>query len=290
MPKIYGKDQNGVWTPAGGGSATDETLMKSGVPADAAVVGRKLAEQSEAIADQQTEIDGKLKKNFGSANVGKILVVGTDGNLVLTDMPEGGVSGDVVGTLDESNNILLEGNLPDGTYKLRYKLPDGTYTDAVDLVVSTIVAPTYTNVLDTAINPVDSSVLDGVGYRRNVRLSTTSPSTEPFKSENGYTCTGFLPVEQGVQRDWYIYGLDFTGASRCMIGVYNSKSNSYTNLSTTVLKDGTTSDLVASCTKLGDGYFKITTKAFSSKAYFMALCGVTVSGVAPIVTKGEPIL
>jgi hypothetical protein len=49
MPKIYGKDQNGVWTPAGGGSATDETPTKSGAPADAAVVGRKFAEQSKAI-------------------------------------------------------------------------------------------------------------------------------------------------------------------------------------------------------------------------------------------------
>ena len=46
-----------MWTPTGGGSATDETLMKSGVPADAAIVGKKLTEQSEAIADKRTSME-----------------------------------------------------------------------------------------------------------------------------------------------------------------------------------------------------------------------------------------
>lgn len=76
-----------------------------------------------------------VAKNQGAANVGKILVVGTDGNLTLTDMPEGGASGDVIGVLDESNNILLSGNLADGTYTLKYENEDGTYTDVCTLEV-----------------------------------------------------------------------------------------------------------------------------------------------------------
>lgn len=79
-----------------------------------------------------------LAKNQGTANVGKILVVGTDGNLTLADMPEGGASGDVTGVLDEANNILLSGNLADGTYTLKWLNTDGTYSDAGSLVVNTI--------------------------------------------------------------------------------------------------------------------------------------------------------
>lgn len=79
-----------------------------------------------------------VAKNQGAANVGKILVVGTDGNLTLADMPEGGPSGDVIGTLDDSNNILLSGNLADGTYTLKYENEDGTYTDVGTLTVGAV--------------------------------------------------------------------------------------------------------------------------------------------------------
>lgn len=88
----------------------------------------KVPQLSEAIADL-------LPKNQGEENVGKILVVGTDGNLTLIDMPEGGASGDVIGVLDESNNILLTGNLADGTYTLKYENADGTYTEIGTLEV-----------------------------------------------------------------------------------------------------------------------------------------------------------
>lgn len=94
----------------------------------------------------KTEIAENVKgvcipKNQGVANVGKILVVGTDGNLTLADMPEGGASGDVIGTLDESNNILLSGNLADGTYTLKYENANGTYTEIGTLEVGEIEEP-----------------------------------------------------------------------------------------------------------------------------------------------------
>ena len=59
------------------------------------------------IDELSDKINTCVPKNQGAENVGKILAVGTDGNLVLVDMPEGGASGDVVGVLDDSNNILL---------------------------------------------------------------------------------------------------------------------------------------------------------------------------------------
>jgi hypothetical protein len=113
-------------------------------------------------ADKQTivtqaatlvDVSGKLDKNQGASNVGKILVVGTDGNLVLADMPEGSASGDVVGVLDDANNILLTGALADGTYTLKYEFADGTVNEVGSIQVGAIPdpeepdTPTYTNIL-----------------------------------------------------------------------------------------------------------------------------------------------
>lgn len=72
---------------------------------------------AEAVRDA---IDGKLAKNQGASNAGKILVVGTDGNLVLTDMPEGGAGGDIAAVLPPSSNLLPPESLPK-----RINLTDG---------------------------------------------------------------------------------------------------------------------------------------------------------------------
>jgi len=50
----------------------------------------------------------------------------------------------VTGVVDGANNILLSGNLADGTYTLRYVYEDGTYSDPVILEVGTIVTYTIT--------------------------------------------------------------------------------------------------------------------------------------------------
>ena len=59
----------------------------------------------------------------------------------MTDIPEGGASGDVVGVLDDSNNILLSGALADGIYTLKYENTDGTYTEIGMLEVGAIPEP-----------------------------------------------------------------------------------------------------------------------------------------------------
>lgn len=113
---------------------------------------------NEEINELATQLDGKLAKNHGAANVGKILVVGSDGNLTLIDMPEGGASGDVTGVLDDSNNILLTGNLADGTYTLKYENADGTYTEIGSLVVGAVEpeVPAYTNLFDPSTASINT--------------------------------------------------------------------------------------------------------------------------------------
>lgn len=98
-------------------------------------------------AASKEEIDNYLPKFAGIENVGKIPVVGTDGHFVFIDMPEGGASGDVTGVVDEANNVLLSGDLPDGTYTWVFVHEDGTQSTIGTLEFGDL--PRYTNLMDT---------------------------------------------------------------------------------------------------------------------------------------------
>lgn len=140
------------------------------------------ANQSE-VARLSKEIADKLPKNQGAANVGKILVVGADGNLTLTDMPEGGASGDVTGVLDESNNILLTGNLADGTYTLKYEVVgengEISYTEIGTLEVGSIV--TYT-VAQNLTNATSDNAVTAVRKGESITVNLTANDGYNLKS------------------------------------------------------------------------------------------------------------
>lgn len=186
-------------------------------------------DKTEIITATQTVC---VAKNQGASNVGKILVVGTDGNLTLTDMPEGGVSGDVVGVLDGSNNILLSGNLADGTYTLKYENADGTYTEIGDLVVSTITNyAIYTNLENclssgattirgsgsatVTITPnkgyalPDSITVSGAGYswnKANGQIVLSNPTSDVQISVIAVkSITNFIEPNTDNKTDWSIW-------------------------------------------------------------------------------------
>lgn len=96
----------------------------------------------------------KVDYNQGVANVGKILVVGADGNITLTDMPSGG-SDNAIGYVDENNNIILSG-LPNGTYVLKYENINGTYSDICTYVVGGVVQYSIATTL-TECTPVSGN-------------------------------------------------------------------------------------------------------------------------------------
>lgn len=139
-----------------------------------------------------------LMKNQGAENVGKILVVGTDGNLTLTDMPE---SGDVVGMIDENNNIVITGNLADGTYTFRYENTNGTYADIGILEVTNTPTATYINVLPLAQEYASSNPYIGtdgsIGYGNGMRISSSSQSKTYMKEQTGVDTTALIPVKRG---------------------------------------------------------------------------------------------
>lgn len=180
----------------------------------------QLNEMDEQIYNNSEAIDDLLPKNQGAANVGKILVVGTDGNLVLTDMPEGGASGDVVGVFDESNNILLSGDIAVGTYTLVFANTDGTYTGSGTLEVTEIVPnPSYNNLA----KPDDAYWKDG--YRLSISNGTTSEC-------EGHVVTNFIAAKAGdVLR---VKGMYITGewnSQAAKIVLYNIKDNESSKVS-----------------------------------------------------------
>lgn len=94
------------------------------------------------------DISGKIDKN------GLTLGIHTDGLIyVFVDgVPVGngiemGVSGDVFGYVDENNNIVVQGDLPDGTYSVKYEMADGSTVNIGNLVLDTNVYYTITNTL-----------------------------------------------------------------------------------------------------------------------------------------------
>jgi hypothetical protein len=177
----------------------------------------EIADMAAALVDTS----GFVAKYQDPSNVGKILVVGTDGNLTLTDMPEGGASGDVIGTLDGSYNILLSGNIPVGTYTLSFVNEDGTYSGAGALeVISTPKPEVAINWITNSIN-ADGTPFVGAngesGYKTGYRLSLSSGGET---AADGYECTGFIPAKlNDVIR---VKNIDLTSENSTNIVVYDS--------------------------------------------------------------------
>lgn len=135
----------------GGGITVDSALSETSTnPVQNKVVSKRFGELSEQ----------KANKN------GMTLDVHTDGLIYLfvDGKPVGNgvevtgevVEGDVIGTLDENNNILLSGALADGTYTLKFENADGTFTDLGSLVVGAT-GESYKNLAD----PTSEEWLDG---------------------------------------------------------------------------------------------------------------------------------
>lgn len=134
-----------------------------------------------------------VPKNQGVSNVGKILVVGADGNLTLTDMPSGEVS-DIIGTIGENNAITITGDLADGTYIFRYENTDGSYTDIGTLIVGGVVEYAITSTL-TNCTPLSANA--GV-------IEQNGTATLTFTANSGYE----LPENVAVSGASYTWNME----------------------------------------------------------------------------------
>lgn len=117
-------------------------------------------ELSEAIADYGTltlgvHTDGLVYIFKNGAPVGIGVNVGTDG--------------DVVGYVDENNNIIVTGNLADGSYSVKYEMENGTVIDIGALVVDTNVYYSITNNLTNCTTSNNAAqVTEGESYSATI--------------------------------------------------------------------------------------------------------------------------
>lgn len=99
---------------------------------------------------KKTEVDG-LSEEIADLTLG----YGSDGKVYLfvNGKPNGsgielvGGGGDVIGMIDDNNNIVITGDLADGTYTFQYETADGTYADIGSLTIGEV-KPAYTNYAD----------------------------------------------------------------------------------------------------------------------------------------------
>lgn len=80
-----------------------------------------------------------------------------------------GASGDVVGNVDSENNIVLMGNLTDGTYSVKYEMDDGSTVNIGELVLDSNVYCSVTkNLTNCTISNGATSVVKGEGYSATI--------------------------------------------------------------------------------------------------------------------------
>lgn len=208
----------------------------------------------------------------------------------------------VFGTVDADNNIILTGNLADGTYMLMYERADG---ERVEIGTVEIGGIAYTNLLPLAVG-CDGNIQkdkngNAVGYADGAYL--TGNGSNPWQNASyvndstTHFVTGFIPytkaqAEAGVPI--YVKGVTMdTAASHTRAAGYNSYSD-YTAYHDPV-KFSTGKITVE---ELGTAYYKLTPTADFVSAMASSNAGSNFayirfsfpgSGSGTIITVGEPI-
>ena len=157
----------------------------------------------------------------------------------------------VFGRVDADNNIILTGELADGTYTVKYEDADGEVTEIGTL--NNIPVPTYTNVLPLATTNDGKTVYNGTGYKVGARIGSSGSegTVGNTAATNPIFLTGYIKVPAGATirmencfidtngvngtinntADKNYYGHELSGLYGCMV---------YTNLYAPTFDDTTT--------------------------------------------------
>ena len=137
-------------------------------------------------------------------------------------LPEGGVSGDVIGTLDENNNVILSGELADGTYTLKYENADGTYTEIGTLQVGEL------SVVSILAIKTKTSYTEGDTLNTDDITVTATYSDGSTKTITDYTVDSSA-VQMGTAGSYNLV-ISFGGASTTIAITVVAAGPAYTNL------------------------------------------------------------
>lgn len=139
------------------------------------------------------------------------------------EMVGGGATGDVIGTLDESMNIVLEGELADGTYTLKFKNADGTYSDLCKFEVGDV-KPPYNNLAEpNADNTTDPAI-----WINNNRLNATG-GVEAYDDMKVTNYVAITANDEIRIKNFKIQRIGFYKSDKTAIG---AGTGSLTNLAT----------------------------------------------------------
>jgi hypothetical protein len=147
-------------------------------------------------ADKQAilaELGSQL--SLGIASDGLIYLF-VNGSPVGTGIPQStGESGDVFGYVDENNTIVLNGDLADGTYTLKYEMENGTVVDIGNMVLDTNV---YYSVIKELTNCTISNNITKVVHGGS--YSTTITANSGYKISSAFATMGgqVVTVNNGV--------------------------------------------------------------------------------------------
>lgn len=133
-------------------------------------------------------------------------------------LPQGS-AGDVVGNIDSEMNIVLTGDIPEGTYTVKYKLTDGSLVDigSLDYYADPVIPDSpsgYTNVLDVysiAYNKRWSKSSNAL-VDCNGMICITIPLADVW--EKTIRLKGFTPSLKASSQSaiWYVYRDNNTSA------------------------------------------------------------------------------
>lgn len=147
-----------------------EVLKEKFLPEDYATK-EEVSSLSGEIANQQTDIDGLT---LGLHTDGLIYLFDADGQ------PQGngialpsGETGDVIGNVDSANNIVLNGDLADGTYTVKYETADGDVINIGSMVLDSNVYYSITkNLTNCTISNSATSIVEGESYSATITANS----------------------------------------------------------------------------------------------------------------------
>jgi len=171
------------------GAAVDEAL-------DAGVAAKKIADQNKTDI---LSVNGKINSLTLGLHTDGLFYIFINNEPIGNGISLPETSGNVYGNIDSENNIILNGNLADGTYTIKYEMADGSTIDIGELMLDTPVEP---NEPEEIINwiPIstDSSgaIYNNTGYKSATRLSSDGV-TERSVENKICVLTGYIPVNAG---------------------------------------------------------------------------------------------
>lgn len=156
---------------------------------------------------KQTDVDRLSNEKADKKNWTPNMIIGTDvnGNMVAretyteaeksaliqevidyikVEIPEAHI---IYGDVDSQNNITIFGELPDGSYTLKYEDKNGKIIEIGDLTIG------YVNRLTQAIDSSGNPYNGGQGWKTGYRLNSSGAEAEL----SGMEVTGFIPVKYG---------------------------------------------------------------------------------------------